>query len=271
MGKIVKPDKDALRKDFESYKKDFLTAVKDKKRWIACLIELGIMCLLLAVDLLTKHFIYGHCETQGDIIIIDGVIRFTAIKNTGASFGIFKNATTALTVVSLICSIILILFIFYSYPRKNKWLRSALVMITAGALGNVIDRLHFGYVRDMVYFELIDFAVFNFADSCLTVGTAVLIIYIIFFYTKEEESIRKQKEEAKYAKTVEALLAEPDEDNAEPVNTGTVEEKTENNAETTVKETENAETENAAEERAEGVNNGGKDDGKNDKDEDAGK
>lgn len=264
MGKIVKPDKDTLKKDFDSYKKDFLAAVKDKKRWISCLIEIGIMCLLLAVDLLTKHFVYGHCETQGDIVIIDGVIRFTAVKNTGASFGIFKNATTALTVVSLICSIILILFIFYSYPRKNKWLRSALVMITAGALGNVIDRLHFGYVRDMVYFELIDFAVFNFADSCLTVGTVVLIIYIIFFYTKEEESIRKQKEEAKYAKTVEALLAEPDEENAEPVNTETAE-KTGNNAENAV----NA-TEKSVEEKAETVDDG-KNDETNDKDEDAGK
>lgn len=267
MGKIVKPDKDTLRKDFDSYKKDFLAAVKDKKRWISCLIEIGIMCLLLAVDLLTKHFVYGHCEAQGDIVIIDGVIRFTAVKNTGASFGIFKNATTALTVVSLICSIILILFIFYSYPRKNKWLRSALVMITAGALGNVIDRLHFGYVRDMVYFELIDFAVFNFADSCLTVGTAVLIIYIIFFYTKEEESIRKQKEEAKYAKTVEALLAEPDEENAESASTETAEEKTENNAENEIGTA-------TTEERAESVDNGSNDDGKDDKDnkdEDTGK
>ncbi len=265
MGKIVKPDKDTLRKDFDSYKKDFLAAVKDKKRWISCLIEIGIMCLLLAVDLLTKHFIYGYCETQGDIVIINGVIRFTAVRNTGASFGIFKNATTALTVVSLICSIILILFIFYSYPRKNKWLRSALVMITAGALGNVIDRLHFGYVRDMVYFELIDFAVFNFADSCLTVGTVVLIIYIIFFYTKEEESIRKQKEEAKYAKTVEALLAEPDEENADSATTETVK-KTENNAENVANK-----PENTAKEKAETVGNDCKDGEKNDKDEDAGK
>lgn len=263
MGKIVKPDKETLRKDFNSYKKDFLAAIKDKKRWISCLIEIGIMCLLLAVDLLTKHYVYGHCETQGDIVIIDGVIRFTAVKNTGASFGIFKNATTALTVVSLICSIILILFIFYSYPRKNKWLRSALVMITAGALGNVIDRLHFGYVRDMVYFELIDFAVFNFADSCLTIGTVVLIIYIIFFYSKEEESINKKKEEAEYAKTVEALLAEPDEENAESSNKEKAEEKLGNNV--------GNEAENVAEERAKTVDKVENNDENSNNDEDLGK
>lgn len=197
MGKrFVKPDKESLKKDFAGFKQDFLTAVKDRKRWTACLIEILIMCALLAVDQLTKHFIYGHCKTDGDIKIIDGVIRFTAVENTGASFGIFKNSTSALTAISIICSIVLLLFIFYSYPRKNKWLRASLVMITAGAIGNVIDRLAFGFVRDMVYFELIDFAVFNFADSCLTIGTAVMVIYILFMYGKDEEEARKNKEAA---------------------------------------------------------------------------
>ena len=69
-------------------------------------------------------------------------------------------------------------------------------MITAGAIGNVIDRFALGYVRDMVYFELIDFAVFNFADSCLTIGTALLIIYILFMYTKESEKLHNEKKEA---------------------------------------------------------------------------
>lgn len=196
MGKrFIKPDKEEIKRDFADYKRDFIAAVKDKKRWAACLIELLIMCVLIVADQLTKLYIYGHCASDGDIVLIDGVIRFTAVRNTGASFGIFQGSTGALTAVSLVCSILLVLFIFYSYPRKSKWLRAALVMITAGAIGNVIDRLAFGYVRDMVYFELIDFAVFNFADSCLTVGTVVLIIYIIFFYNKDEAAARKRREE----------------------------------------------------------------------------
>lgn len=214
MGKIVKPDKEAIKKDFSDYKKDFTVAVKDKKRWLACLIELAITGVLLAADLLIKHFVYGYCAENGDIIIIDGVIRFTAVRNTGASFGIFKNATTALAVVSLICAVILVFFIFYSYPRRNKWLRAALVMITAGAFGNVIDRFALGYVRDMVYFELIDFAVFNFADSCLTVGTAVLVIYLLFFYMKDEEKSRKVKEEKAEADRIKKLIDEAESDEA---------------------------------------------------------
>ncbi len=198
------------KKDLAQFKGEFLTAVKDKKRWLTCGIELLIMMALLAVDLLIKEFIYGHCKEKGDIVIIDGVIRFTAVENTGASFGIFGESTLALTIVSLICSVFLIFFIFYSYPRRNLWLRSSLVMISAGAIGNVIDRLAFGYVRDMVYFELIDFAVFNFADSCLTVGTVVLIIYIIFFYTKEEKEKEEKQAKKKASARIAALIEEAD-------------------------------------------------------------
>jgi len=228
MGKIEKPNKTELKKDFAQYKREFLTAVKDKKRWLYCLIEVAIAGVLLAVDLLLKHFLYGHCVTQGDIVIIDGVIRFTAVRNTGASFGIFSNHTTALTVVSLICAILLIGFIFYSYPRRNKWLRSALIMISAGALGNVIDRLALGYVRDYVYFELIDFAVFNFADSCLCIGTAVLIIYLLFFYTKEEKAIAEKKANAALSERINTLIEEADD--------GETELKETNNGETELKE-----------------------------------
>lgn len=247
MGKrFIKPDKEEIKKDFASYKKDFQIAVKDKKRWITCLIELLIMCAFLAVDQLTKKFVYGSCVSNGDIVIIDGVIRFTAVQNTGASFGIFKNSTAALTVVSLICSIILILFIFYSYPRRNLWLRSSLILITAGALGNVIDRLYFGYVRDMVYFELIDFAVFNFADSCLTVGTVVLIIYILFFYGKDEEEARKKREAEKALSCADGKENVP----AEITDSSSVSENGENEAEN-IEVTENNEIETALNEVAE--------------------
>lgn len=189
-------DKKSNKELIAETKKAFLSAVKDKKRWLVCLAELLIAAVLLAIDLLTKHFIYGKCAADGRINIIEGVICFEAVKNTGASFGIFAGKTTALTVVSAICAFVLLIFLFYSYPRRNPWLRSALVLILAGAVGNIVDRIALGYVRDFIYFELIDFAVFNFADSCLTVGTIVLIIYVIFFYSKDEKEAQEKKRRA---------------------------------------------------------------------------
>lgn len=194
--------------NFLKFKKDFALAIKDKKRWLFCGLELLIIGLLIVFDMLTKKYIYGYCDAVRDIKIIDKVIRFTAVENTGAGFGILKNQTGALTAISFISSIVLIIFIFYSYPRRNKLLRSALVMIIAGAIGNLIDRMVLGYVRDFVYFELIDFAIFNFADSFLTIGTALLIIYILFFYSKEENELMEKKKAAKAQADIEAKAQE---------------------------------------------------------------
>ena len=193
-------DKKETKEFLKETKSSFGVAIKDKKRWLVCFIELLISGALIGVDMLTKVYVYGYCYNGGEkrsIDIIKGVISFTAVENTGASFGIFKNHTTALTVVSIICAVILLVFIFYTYKRRNLWLRSSLIMIFAGAVGNIIDRLALGFVRDFIYFELIDFAVFNFADSCLTVGTIVLIIYMIFFYSRDEKELEKGKKNAK--------------------------------------------------------------------------
>ena len=185
-------DKKQFKDMMSELKTNFLVAIKDKKRWIVCIIEILIVTILIVIDLLTKKFIYGACKEDGKIVLIDGVLSFTAVENTGAGFGIFEGKTVALTVVSVICAAVLLFFIFYSYKFRNLWLRSALILILSGAIGNIIDRIALGYVRDFVYFELINFAVFNFADSCLTIGTIVLIIYIIFFYSKDEK-LAKEK------------------------------------------------------------------------------
>ena len=185
-------DKKQFKEMLSELKTSFSVAIKDKKRWIVCLIELLIVMALIVIDLLTKKFIYGSCKENGKIVLIEGVLSFTAVENTGAGFGIFADKTVALTIVSVICAAFLLFFIFYSYKFRNLWLRSALILILSGAIGNIVDRIALGFVRDFVYFELINFAVFNFADSCLTVGTIVLIIYIIFFYSKDEKAIREK-------------------------------------------------------------------------------
>lgn len=167
----------------------FSVAIRDGRRWLVCFAELLISGAFLAVDQLTKRYVYGACLARPNkrIELIPGVICFYATENTGASFGIFRDATVALAAISLVCSFLLLIFVFYTYKRRNPWLRVSLILILAGAVGNVVDRLAFGCVRDFVYFELIDFAVFNFADSCLTVGTIVLLVYVLLFYAKEEK------------------------------------------------------------------------------------
>lgn len=185
------------KKEFKEFlvetKAGFIAGISDKKRWAVSLLQLFFIGLIITADLLTKKYVYGYCNTVKDVVLIEGVLRFTAVENTGASFGIFKNQTSVLTGISTVCAAILFVLIFYVYKRKSKLLKVALVMITGGAVGNIIDRLSLGYVRDFIYFELIDFAVFNIADSFLTVGTILLAIYVLFVFGKEENELAKQK------------------------------------------------------------------------------
>ncbi|MFA6866556.1 MAG: signal peptidase II [Clostridia bacterium] len=187
------------REDFvnaiKELKGDFKTSVKDKKRWLSCSIEVLIVLAIIGIDLLTKYLIYGHCATVGDIVVIKNFIIFTAVKNTGASFGILQDQTLALTILSTICAIFLIGFIFYSYKTRTKLLRIAIIMITAGAIGNIFDRYAFGYVRDFIFaIPSTNFPVFNVADSMLTIGTILLLIYILFFMSKDEDDKKKRLE-----------------------------------------------------------------------------
>ena len=186
-------EKKAFKDVWAETKVNLRREIVNKKRWAVCLTEMFIIALLIVVDMLTKTYVYGACLKKGKIDIISGVLSLVPVQNTGASFGMLSGKTAYLTVVSTICAVFLVFFIFYTYKRKNLWLRSALILITAGAIGNIVDRIALGYVRDFIYFELIDFAVFNFADSCLTVGTIVLLVYIIFFYGKEEQELAKKK------------------------------------------------------------------------------
>ena len=162
-----------------------------KKTVLVILFELLMVGIYLAIDLLTKHFIYMPIAAGADDITIwDGVLKLVAVENTGASFGIFQNANEVLTVISVIVIAVLFAVMILSVKNRNGWFRAALILMLAGGIGNLVDRFVFGFVRDWIYFELIDFAVFNLADSGLTVGCVLLIIYVIFFYRPVD---KKQK------------------------------------------------------------------------------
>ena len=170
-----------------SFKKQF-EGLSLRKAFLYLGIELFVILAYIALDLITKHFVYGGMVASGnDIIIIKDVIRLTPVENTGASFGIFQGHTGTLSIVSIITLTAVAGFLVLSLKMRNGWLRAGLVLVIAGGIGNLIDRYTLGFVRDFIYFELIDFAVFNVADSGLTVGVILILIYVIFYYRPEEK------------------------------------------------------------------------------------
>lgn len=146
-----------------------------------------LFVLLVAADLFTKFLAVQALQDGRHVELIHGVLEFYYIQNRGAAFGIFQNGTVILSLISLIALIFLIL-LYLCTPGSKKYLplRLVLIFIAAGAAGNLIDRVLLHYVRDFIYFSLIDFPVFNVADIYVTCSVFVLA-YLILFYYKEED------------------------------------------------------------------------------------
>lgn len=171
-----------------------LDGQKKKYALILALQTLGV-AVILAIDLLTKHFIFGaHSDRASTTVVIDGVLVVTAVKNTGASFGIFEGSVLALGIVSLIASIAIAAVMVISVKLKNGLLATSLTLILGGALGNMVDRLFLGYVRDFIHLPFLPFfGIFNIADNALTLGVVLILIYLIFFYSRDMQKLADLK------------------------------------------------------------------------------
>ena len=142
---------------------------------------------LIFADQLTKWWAVIALKGNEGISIIDGVFRLMYLENHGAAFGIMQNKRIMLLIVSAVI-LVFLAFIFIKIPDTGKFtpLKIIIVALTAGAIGNMIDRIINGYVIDFFYFELINFPVFNVAD-CYVVVSAVVAMILILFYYKEED------------------------------------------------------------------------------------
>ena len=171
--------------------------MKNKRVILAIVLPCVLFALLLTLDLVSKHLIDKSLGTVGaSKEIIHGFISFIYIHNSGAAWGIFSGRPVFLIIISII---VIALFIAFYVLRLRKfkdkislWLSVSLGFIAGGCFGNLIDRIAFGYVRDFINFDFMNFPVFNVADICLTVGIILLFIYFIFFYSKEEKLLKTE-------------------------------------------------------------------------------
>lgn len=153
-----------------------------------CLFHMALLIVALVADQLTKLWARTTLS-EAPIIVWKDVFSFRLIYNTGASFGIFQNHTTALTVFSIVGMLAIAGFYFW-LPKEKKMrpMRLTLTAIVAGGIGNIIDRIWMGKVTDMISFDLINFPVFNVADIGVTCGAIVMCVLWIFYYKDEDFS-----------------------------------------------------------------------------------
>ncbi len=151
------------------------------------LLALCIVILLVIPDQLTKHLAIIHLKGNDGITLIDGVLRLYYLENRGSAFSLFQNQRTWFIIFTILV-LIAAVFVYRRIPDKPKmiWLKTALILICAGAIGNFIDRVIHAYVVDFIYFELINFPVFNVADIYVT-GAAFFLVFLVLFVYKEDD------------------------------------------------------------------------------------
>ena len=135
-----------------------------------------IAILGIILDQITKYVVVQSFAQIGDTVPLwQGVFHLTYVINTGAAFSFFRGQVDILRWISLVVSLGLIIFVWYT-PRISLIEQLGYGFILAGAIGNGIDRFLFGYVVDFLDFRLINFPVFNLADVSINIGVLLLLI-----------------------------------------------------------------------------------------------
>jgi len=129
--------------------------------------------LVLVADQLSKRFVMQHLEPDDTRVAIPHVLWWTFVQNTHGAFGLFGNSPGLLIGMAIVV-LGVFWFAFRDAARESLLVRIAFGGIVGGAIGNIIDRLHYHYVLDFI--DLHWWPVFNIADSCITVGVAILVV-----------------------------------------------------------------------------------------------
>jgi len=153
----------------------------NKKKY---LIMLGIIAVVLVFDLVSKALFSDIEWTE----IIPFLINFqTNNGNAGVAFGLFSGKRWFLVILA-VAILAVIVFVDLKLKSKSKVYLIGTSFVVGGAIGNLVDRIWLGYVRDFVNFTFWpSYPTFNFADCFLVVGCILLCVYLVFFYEKEKK------------------------------------------------------------------------------------
>ena len=153
------------------------------KRASLLVTDFMLFVILVIADQLTKHLAVVRLKNQAAYNLINGILEFNYLENRGAAFGVLQNQKYFFVFVALIF-IGVIVFVLIKVPTQKKYysLNILLVMIAAGAVGNMIDRVRYNYVVDFIYLVCIQFPIFNVADIYVTTATVILVFQILFVY-----------------------------------------------------------------------------------------
>lgn len=142
-------------------------------------ISLIIGAVLVIIDQIIKYFVSAYLQPVGSINVIDNLFSLVYVENRGVAFGMFSGMHWLFIALT---SVLLAIIIFYMFKKrpKGRFFYICAALIIGGGVGNLIDRIFYGYVIDYISLSFFP-PVCNFADYCITAGTILLVIYLLFF------------------------------------------------------------------------------------------
>lgn len=151
--------------------------MKDKYK---VLIELFLIAIVVfAMDHISKRIVFDFLKERREetFILIPGIIGLEKTTNTGGFWGIFKGSNKIIMYINL--TVFPFLFvIFYKFIFVSSVTRWGLSFVIGGALGNILDRMLYGYVRDFISIQFIHWPIFNLADTFISIGAFIIVVYV---------------------------------------------------------------------------------------------
>lgn len=145
---------------------------KIKRYWV-----FDVALLIVALDQFAKWWVLQHLEAGEGFAILGEVVYLTLVFNTGAAFGLFRDRPQLLALITVLACLMIVVVLLQRRYKLVLLERLSLSFILGGALGNLIDRFRIGAVIDFI--DLRIWPVFNIADSAITVGGILLILYFL--------------------------------------------------------------------------------------------
>ena len=162
------------------------------------ILYLAIIVAIPALAELIRHLVEVNLMGESSVTAVPGILKLTYSENRGVAFGMFQDGTVFFAVTTSIVIVVLSILLIKNY-KKSRLFSVAAALIIGGGVGNLIERVFFGYVVD--YLQLSFFPpICNFADYCITAGTVCLIVYLLFFSDLLKSAKEKESDAAKAKK-----------------------------------------------------------------------
>lgn len=166
------------------------------------MLQLGILLItaaLIGIDQLTKWLAVANLKGSDPVTVIEGIFSFTYTENTGAAWNMFDGQRWILVGLTSLMLFGLLVVLLSGRLRIHKMANIGGVLVVAGGLGNLIDRVWRGYVVDFLKVDFFDFPIFNVADCFVVIGAISLFVYFVFIYSDGSDSKGKLDDSEKKA------------------------------------------------------------------------